>query len=249
MSIANIKKAAPLVHCMTNYVVANFTANGLLAIGASPIMADEIEEVAEVTAISNALLLNIGTLNTRTKESMLNAGKKANELHIPVLLDPVGVGVSAFRRQAIKQLLNEVQFTCIRCNPSELAALAGVEWQARGVDAGTGDMDIASAAMAVATKYQCIVIVTGACDYITDGQKIVSIRGGHEKMQAVTGTGCLLSAICTAALAIERDTFEHLQAILAEYKEVASLHGTKDMGSFQMEILNELHRLSAGVTQ
>ena len=247
MPIKQIRNTKPLVHCMTNYVVANFTANGLLAIGASPIMADEISEVEEMVAISNALLINIGTINTRTKEAMLIAGKKANERGTPVVLDPVGVGATTFRQQVVKELLENVRFDLLRCNAGELATIAGVSWQAKGVDSGEGEMDIAVVAKHVAEKWNCIVVVTGAFDYITDGDNEFWVAGGHERMTEVTGTGCLLSAICAAVLTLEGESLLDLRDVLQEYKKVAELAAQSPLlGSFQIEVLNSLHQLSRG---
>lgn len=129
MIFQTIRQQQPLIHCITNYVVANFQANGLLALGASPVMADDSHEVEEMVAIAEALLINIGTLNDRTKEAMLLAGKKANTLGIPVILDPVGAGATVYRKETVHQLLTDIQFAVIRCNKGELAALVNVEWQ------------------------------------------------------------------------------------------------------------------------
>lgn len=247
MPIKQIRNKKPLVHCMTNYVVANFTANGLLAIGASPIMADEIAEVEEMVAISNALLINIGTINTRTKEAMLKAGKKANELGTPVVLDPVGVGATSFRQQIVKELLENVRFDLLRCNAGELATIAGVSWQSKGVDSGEGEMDIAVITKQVAKKWNCIVLVTGASDYVTDGENEFWVAGGHERMTEVTGTGCLLSAICAAVLALKGEALFNLRDVLQLYKKVSELAAQSAfLGSFQIEVLNSLHQLSRG---
>lgn len=247
MSLYNIRRRNPLVHCITNNVVTNFTANGLLATGASPIMADEVEEMNDVVSVVDALLINIGTIHARSRDAMLVAGKKANERAIPVVLDPVGVGVSAFRKETVKELLENVAFTLIRCNTGELATIAGVEWQSKGVDSGTGDMEVAEVAKAVAKKYNCLVIVTGPTDVITDGEMILYTTGGHELMTQVTGTGCLLSAICAAALTVDENSLELLQEVMQNYKDVATKASEEDLlGSFQVEVLNAIHELSRG---
>lgn len=247
MPIKQIRKKKPLVHCMTNYVVANFTANGLLAIGASPVMADEVTEVEEMVAIANALLINIGTLNIRTKEAMLLAGKKANKLGTPVVLDPVGVGATKFRQQAVNELLESVRFDLLRCNVGELATIAGVSWEVKGVDSGEGEMDIATVAAHVAKKWNCIVVVTGASDYVTDGDHGFWVAGGHIQMTEVTGTGCLLSAICAAVLTLEGEPLLNLRDVLQVYKKVSEQAMLSPLlGSFQIEVLNSLHQLSRG---
>ncbi|WP_150285480.1 hydroxyethylthiazole kinase [Rummeliibacillus sp. TYF-LIM-RU47] len=247
MSLLKINQENPLIHCITNYVVANFTANGLLAIGASPVMADEIAEVGDMVSVASGLLVNIGTINGRTKEAMIVAGRKANEVGIPVVLDPVGVGATAFRRETVKNLLREIKFDLIRCNTGELAAIAGVNWDSKGVDSGVGEMDIEQTAKAIAKQYNCFVIVTGEVDIATNGESIDYIAGGHELMTKITGTGCLLSAICTAALAVERNDLSILVDVLKDYKKVAEKARQKEwLGTVQQEVLNQLHQIAGG---
>lgn len=246
MILQAIRKKQPLIHCITNYVVANFQANGLLAIGASPVMADEAHEVEEMVSIASALLINIGTLNERTKESMLLAGKKANALGIPVILDPVGVGATSFRKETVQQLLAEVKFVLIRCNIGELAAIANVNWQQKGVDSGSGSIALSDEAKKIAQQYNCIVIVTGEKDFITNGEQSQWIAGGHHQMTEITGTGCLLSAICGAAFVAGDEPFIQLVDTLRIYKKIAENANlnTPYIGDFQITVLNELNRLS-----
>ncbi len=246
MILQTIRKQQPLIHCITNYVVANFQANGLLAIGASPVMADEVDEVDEMVKIASALLLNTGTINNRTKESMLRAGKMANTLDIPVVLDPVGAGATTFRKKTVHQLLAEVKFAVIRCNMGELAAIANVSWQQKGVDSGSGSICIEEEAKQIAQRYDCIVIVTGEKDFITDGEQMQWIVGGHYQMTEVTGTGCLLSAICAAAYGAHNEPFKQLAGTLLAYKKLAeqAAFSTQNIGDFKIAVLNELHRLS-----
>ncbi|GLC88287.1 hydroxyethylthiazole kinase [Lysinibacillus piscis] len=240
-----IRQQQPLVHCITNYVVANFQANGLLAIGASPVMADDPNEVEEMVSIASALLLNIGTLNERTRKSMLLAGKKANAQGIPVVLDPVGAGATTFRKQTVQQLLAEIHFAVIRCNAGELAAMTNTAWQQKGVDSGDGTIDLVAEAKQLAQRQHCIVIVTGERDLITDGEQVEWLTGGHVQMTAITGTGCLLSAICGAAYTVGNKPFQQLAQTLALYKKVAEQAiATPAIGDFQLAILNELHAFS-----
>jgi len=246
MIFQTIRKKSPLIHCITNYVVANFQANGLLAIGASPVMADGNDEVEEMVAIASSLLINIGTLNDKTKESMILAGKKANALGIPVVLDPVGAGATTYRKQTVKQLLEEIEFAVIRCNIGELAAIANVKWQQKGVDSGTGSISLENEAKRIAQLYHCIVIVTGEKDFITDGNHQQWITGGNPYMTEVTGTGCLLSAICCAAFVSDNQPYNQLVDVLRCYKKIAEQAGstTQYIGDFQIAVLNELYRLS-----
>lgn len=243
--LAKIRHAKPIVHCITNYVVANFTANGLLAIGASPVMADAIEEVADMVSIADALLLNIGTVNTRSAEAMLVAGKKANECGVPVVLDPVGVGATHFRKSVVMQLLEQVNIDAIRCNEGELASIYGATWVSRGVDSGNGDMDTMYVAQEVARKYECIVVVTGEADLVTDGHDVIEVKGGNIYATHVTGTGCLLSSICAAVLAGSEQPMQDLASTLKQYKEASEQSG-KELGIFPIHFINALQRLSEG---
>ena len=204
-SFENVRKNCPLIHNITNYVTVNDCANIVLACGASPIMSDDKDEVAEITTICGGLNINIGTLNSRTIESMLIAGKRANELNHPVVLDPVGAGASKLRTETAQKLLEEVKFTVIRGNISEIKTLASGSGTTKGVDADVADkvtednLDSAVAfAKAFAAKTGAIIAITGAIDIVADGNKAYCIRNGHPMMSSITGTGCQLSAMTTA---------------------------------------------------
>lgn len=191
---------SPLVHCMTNYVSANDCANLLLACGASPIMADDLEEVAEVTAMCDGLVLNMGTPNPRKIEAMLRAGQEANRLGHPAVLDPVGVGSSAIRQDGARRLLEQVRFAAIRGNASEIATLVSGTAAHRGVDAD-GDSSAINAernALQLAKQTGAVVIVTGDTDIVTDGSTCYRVINGHPMMRLVTGAGCQLSALIGA---------------------------------------------------
>lgn len=245
MSLCKIRQQNPLVYCITNTVAANFTANGLLAIGASPLMSDEVAEARELVNIADALLLNIGTVHTATAKAMLVAGKAANEKGIPVILDPVGVGASSYRQQVFEQILEQVNVQCIRCNVGELAAIAGVHWESRGVDSGDGEIDVIEVAKLIANAYETIVFVTGSTDVVTNGQEVMEIAGGDQRITEVTATGCLLSAICAAALTIAQESLSTLGHIAQDYKRVATMASQQQqIGHFQYELLNALQQLS-----
>lgn len=243
MSLRKINEKKPLVHCITNYVVANFTANGLLAIGASPVMADAIQEVAEMASKADALLLNIGTLNEQTIASMKAAGQSANEHHVPIVLDPVGAGATQFRNRTTQDLLQQLKVSLIRCNIGELAAIAGVSWHSKGVDSGSGKLDVVQTSKTVAKNYNCMVIVTGETDVLTDGDQVALISGGHEKITKVTGSGCLLSALCAAMLASSTEPFTDLANLLREYKKVSE-RAYGQIGTLHENVLNHLERLA-----
>ncbi len=208
----NVRRSCPLIHNITNYVTVNDCANIVLACGASPIMADDKEEAAEITAICSGLNINIGTLNSRTIESMLLAGKRANELGHPVVLDPVGAGASGLRTDTAKKLLKEVKFSVIRGNISEIKALACGTGNTKGVDADIADKvteenlkDAIAFAKDFARKTSAVVAITGAIDIVADSDKAYCIRNGHPMMSAITGTGCQLSAMTAAFVTANAD--------------------------------------------
>lgn len=204
-----VRSAAPLIHNITNYVTANDVANLLLACGASPIMAEDENEAEEVTSICAGLNLNIGTLSRQKLRAMLLAGKEARRLGHPVLLDPVGVGVSRFRMEAAAQIVQEIRPDVIRGNGSEIRMLAAAgSAPARGVDADLADAvtedQLAEAALRVKQQAEhmgCILAVTGRVDLITDGRTCYCISNGRPEMSRITGTGCQLSGLTTAFLA------------------------------------------------
>ena len=208
----NVKQQSPLVHNITNYVTVNDCANMVLACGASPIMADDPEEVEEITSICAGLNINLGTLNSRTVKSMLLAGKQANRLCIPAVLDPVGVGASALRTRTAQQLLQQVKFAVVRGNVSEIKCLATGIGSTKGVDAALQDKvtpDNLDAMVAFAkdfaAKTGAVVAMTGAIDIVCNADTAYCIYGGHPMMSAVTGTGCQLSALMAAFVAANRD--------------------------------------------
>lgn len=192
-----VREKAPLIHNITNYVTVNDVANIELAMGASPIMADDENEAADIASIANTLVINIGTLNSRTIVSMIKAGKAANAKGIPVVFDPVGAGASALRNQTTEKLLSEVKMTVIRGNASEVGFIAGVSANTKGVDVSLEDVrrDKLSAAKTVAEKYGCTVAVTGEVDVITDGTRACEIRNGTTELSRVTGTGCMTTGL------------------------------------------------------
>ena len=209
---ANVRNNCPLIHNITNYVTVNDCANVLLACGGSPIMSDDKEEVAEITTICSGLNINIGTLNQRTIASMLIAGKKANELNHPVVLDPVGAGASKLRTETAMQLLEEVKFAVIRGNISEIKTLALGSGTTKGVDADVADRvteenleEMVAFAKAFAEKTGAVIAITGAIDIVADDKTAYCIRNGHPMMSAVTGTGCQLSAMTAAFVTANPD--------------------------------------------
>ena len=208
-----VRRQTPVVHSITNYVTVNDCANMILAAGGSPIMADDAAEVEQIVALSSALVLNIGTLNARTVESMLAAGKRANALNIPVVLDPVGAGASDLRNETLRRLLQEVRFAVIKGNSSEIRFLAGEKATARGVDADQGALvsedNLAPAARMAAdlsAATGAVVIVSGRIDIVAHAQKAWAVSNGDPLMTRITGSGCMTAVVvgcCVAAAPTE----------------------------------------------
>ena len=210
--LENVRMQVPLVHNITNYVTVNDVANVLLACGGSPIMADEAEEVEDITSICGGLNINIGTLNKRTIAGMLLAGKRAKELGHPVLLDPVGAGASALRTGTAIELMDTLHPTVIRGNISEIKTLASGSGTTKGVDADVADavteetLDQAVAFVkAFAKKTGAVVAVTGAIDLVGDDTRVYCIRNGNARMSSITGTGCQLSSMTAAFVTANPD--------------------------------------------
>jgi hydroxyethylthiazole kinase len=204
-SLQRLRDAKPLVHQITNYVVMNETANATLALGALPVMAHAREEVEEMAGIAGALVLNIGTLSPHWVEAMVLAGRVANERGIPVVLDPVGAGATTYRTDTARRLLDELDVTVLRGNAGEVATLVGVEAEVRGVESiGTGS-DPGELAREAGRRLGLVASVTGAVDHVSDGERVIAVENGHPLLAAVTGTGCMSSALTGCFLAVNQD--------------------------------------------
>ncbi|UNK21203.1 hydroxyethylthiazole kinase [Paenibacillus sp. N3/727] len=249
--LEKVRTNKPLVHNMTNVVVTNFTANGLYALGASPVMAYSPDEVADMAKIAGALVLNIGTLSRELVDAMIIAGQSANTHGVPVLLDPVGAGATTFRTESALRILSEVKISLVRGNAAEIAHLVGEEREIKGVDAGDsadgGNVDLAIRA---ARELNTIVAITGQEDVITDGTLVRIISGGDVLLTKVTGAGCLLTSVLGAFAAVEPDLMLAGTVGLAFYSAAASQAAdrTSDLGpgSFQIAFLDELSKLHPG---
>ncbi|MDR9796903.1 hydroxyethylthiazole kinase [Aeribacillus pallidus] len=248
LALEKVRAQNPLVHNITNVVVTNFTANGLLAIGASPVMAYAKEEVADMAKISGALVLNIGTLSPEVIEAMIIAGKSANEHGVPVILDPVGAGATPYRTEAVREILKEVRISVIRGNAPEIANVIGEKLAMKGVDAADSAADPVSLAKKAAEELNTVAVITGKEDVATDGKTTYLIQNGHPILTKVTGTGCLLTSIIGAFSAVEKDSLAASVASLVTYGVAAEiafdLTEEKGPGSFQIELLNQLAKVT-----
>lgn len=244
-NLKKLRKKKPLIHNITNYVVMNYTANALLACGASPVMAHAPEEVEEMVSLAGALVLNIGTLTPYWIDSMLKAGKHANELNIPIILDPVGSGATRLRTDSAKRLLNELSINVVRGNASEVLSLAHEGSQTKGVDSIHRVDEAADAAVILSNELKTTLAITGAIDLITDGERIHRVSNGHELMGYTTGTGCTATVIIGAFLAVDRDPVEATTTALAYFGlagEKAAIKA-KTPGSFQIAMLDALYTI------
>jgi hydroxyethylthiazole kinase len=200
-----LRETKPLIHQITNYVVMNETANATLALGALPVMAHAREEVEEMAAIAGALVLNIGTLSPHWIDAMLLAGRVANERGIPLVLDPVGAGATTYRTETAKRILDEIDVTVLRGNAGEIATLVGVAAEVRGVESIATGGDPADLARQAGRRLGLVASVTGVVDHVSDGETVISVANGHPLMAAITGTGCMSSALTGCFLAVNGD--------------------------------------------
>ena len=245
-SIELIRSHAPVVHNITNYVVMNNTANALLAIGASPVMAHAEEEVEEMVNIASALVINIGTLSERWISSMFKAARHARKKGIPVILDPVGAGATAYRTKTARDLIAGEPPTIIRGNASEIMALYNDKSKTKGVDSAECSDAAIDIAKRLSKIHKCVICVSGEIDYIIDKEKIVKIKNGHPMMSRVTGLGCTASALCGAFAAVKRQPFEATAAAMAVMGIAGEIAAeiAAGPGSLQIHFLDALYRFS-----
>jgi hydroxyethylthiazole kinase len=202
-TLRELRERKPLVHQITNYVVMNETANATLALGALPVMAHAREEVEEMAGLASALVLNIGTLSKHWIEAMLLAGRAANTRGIPVVLDPVGAGATAYRTDTARRILDEVRVTILRGNPGEVATLVGAGAEVRGVESMAAGLEPAELAREAARQLGLVASVTGPVDHVSDGERTLAVGNGHPLLAAVTGTGCISSALTGCFVAVK----------------------------------------------
>jgi hydroxyethylthiazole kinase len=245
-SLRRLREVKPLVHQITNYVVMNETANATLALGALPVMAHAREEVEEMVALAGALVINIGTLSPHWVEAMLAAGRKANELGVPVVLDPVGAGATTYRTETAKRILDDVGVAVLRGNAGEVATLVGVAAEVRGVESIGAGGDAAELARSAARSLGVVASVTGAVDHVSDGERVLAVSNGHPLLASITGTGCMSSAVTGCFLTVNRDrpleaAAEALVAFGVAGEDAAV--GARGPGSFHVQLYDALAAL------
>ncbi|MES2503779.1 MAG: hydroxyethylthiazole kinase [Myxococcota bacterium] len=244
--LALIREKKPLIHCVTNFVTMNWVANGLLSLGASPIMAHAIEEVSDLVHISNALVLNIGTLEARWINSMKTALDAALECHIPVILDPVGAGATRFRTHTAHDLLAQGGVSVVKGNASEVCALAGEKLTTRGVDSSLTPDEALRAAEKLEHEFGCVVVISGKQDIVIAAGSQLRVYNGTPMMTRVTGMGCLVSALMGAFCAVQDDPFiaaAHTMATCGIVGEIA-LTNANGPGSYSVSFLDFLSHVN-----
>ncbi|VVS91590.1 hydroxyethylthiazole kinase [Desulfoluna spongiiphila] len=245
-NLSRIRESNPLVHNITNYVVMNYTANALLSLGASPVMAHAENEVEEMVSFAGALVLNIGTLSDPWIRAMITAGARARAMGTPVILDPVGSGATTLRTRTATRIIREAGVTLIRGNASEILSLQQEGSGTRGVDAVDTVADAANMASDLATELGVTIAITGPEDIVTDGTRTARILGGHPLMAKVTGTGCTATAIAGAFAAVDPDPFTAGCSALAFFGLAGQRAGEQASapGSFMIALLDALYTLT-----
>jgi hydroxyethylthiazole kinase len=245
-TLRSIRARTPLVHQITNYVVMNETANATLALGALPVMAHAGEEVEEMARIASALVLNIGTLSEDWVESMLLAGETATARQIPVVLDPVGAGATAYRTETARRILDAVDVTVLRGNAGEIATLVGAAAEVRGVESMSTAVQPADLALEAARRLGVIASVTGPVDHVSDGERVLAVANGDPLLATVTGTGCMSSALTGCFLAGKPDEpLEAAAEALAAFGAAAeaAAAGAEGPGTFHARLYDALYAL------
>ncbi len=245
-ALRKLRTARPLVHNVTNYVVMDVSANALLAIGASPVMAHALEEVEEMVGLAGALVINIGTLSPRWVEAMLAAGRAARARGIPVVLDPVGAGATRYRTETARRILEDVRPTVVRGNASEVLSLVRAGGGTKGVDSSRGVDEARQAALDLARRWDAVVAVTGPEDLVCDGARELRVGNGHPLMGRVTGTGCVASALTAAFAAVEGDPLLATASALVVFGIVGELAaaGAPRPGSFRTRLIDALDEVT-----
>lgn len=252
LSINTVRQQNPIVLNISNTVTQQRVADAVSFFGGSPIMFTDIEETKDLLSIAQALVINLGTVDHYSLQRAIKAGQMANQLGVPVVVDPVAVAVTKARQQAFKQLSEAVNFTAIRGNAGELAYLAEIDWHSQGIDAGQGDLSQLSViAQKVAQRYHTYSVLTGATDYLSDGKVTHTITNGHPYFQTNVGSGDMLDGILGVSLATENslDSLSWATGIFGLAGELAGKETPSQPANFIPAVLNQLHELDDATIQ
>jgi len=242
----SLQNKRALVHHITNYVTVNDCANVVLAIGASPIMADEISEVEDMVSICDALVLNIGTANERIIDAMMKAGKAANAKNIPIVLDPVGVGATSFRRESVVKLMNAISFSVIRGNMAEIKTIAGLDAKSAGVDSLEDESDGSIIAINLAKKLGCVIAITGKIDIVSDGNVCYELHNGDSALTRVTGTGCMSTSLIGSFLGASKNALGSALAGILTMSIAGELADkSQGIGTFHTSLINTIGQMDS----
>lgn len=249
--LQKVREQRPLVHNITNLVVTNIAANALLAIGASPVMAYARQEVADMARIAQGLSLNMGTLDEDVVESMLIAGRSANEAGVPVVFDPVGVGATPYRNEVAQKVMTELNLAVLRGNAGEIGVLLGAGGLVKGVDSSGANENLGQAMAQYAKRHQSVVIATGETDLVTDGETLWSLHNGHPLLAAITGSGCMATALLGAFTGVAGKSAAPSDYALAAiaaltcYNVAGELAAARAQGpgTFQADLFDALYHL------
>ncbi|TYP56164.1 hydroxyethylthiazole kinase [Thermosediminibacter litoriperuensis] len=246
--LEKVRSQKPLVHHITNIVTVNDCANVTLAIGALPVMAHALEEVEDMVSAASSLVLNIGTLTPKQVEAMIKAGKKANELGVPVVLDPVGAGATPLRTESARRILKEVKVSVVKGNSAEIGVLAGAGGEIRGVEAVGSSENLLTAAKKMAKGLGSTVVISGVKDIVTDGDRVAYVDNGHRWMGTITGAGCMLASVIGSFCGVERDCFKASIAALVAFGLAGELAAerpeVRGPASFKVCFFDELYNLT-----
>jgi hydroxyethylthiazole kinase len=245
--LSRVRENRPLIHHITNNVTINDCANITLCAGAAPVMAESDHEVAEMVTMAGALVLNIGTLSSVQVDAMLIAGQKANELGIPVILDPVGAGATSYRTGTTLRLLASLKISVLKGNAGEIGVIAGSGGKVRGVDSAGLTGDPVETARKCALTTGCTVAMTGPDDIITDGRRVFVVKNGHPMMDRLSGTGCMAASVTGAFAAVSDDYTESSAAALAVFGRAGEIASGKAEGpySFRTALFDSLASIAA----
>ncbi len=243
--LEKLRTEKPLVHHITNIVVANDNANCMLAVGALPVMAYAPEEVEEMVAQAQALVINLGTLTGEVVKSAILAAKKAEALGIPVILDPVGAGATSFRTESALQVLEAAKVSVLRGNRAEIASLLGMQALVKGVESGETQEEPRVIVQKASLRFGTVVAVTGEVDWVGDGKRVVRVFNGHPLLTRVTGTGCMTTSLCGAFCAVEKDFLMASAAALSFLGVCAEMAAPFSSGpaSFKNHLFDMMYKL------
>jgi len=242
----SVRRKRPLVHHITNYVTVNDCANVALCAGGSPVMTDSAKDIDEMVSLASAVVLNIGTLNERTIESMIQAGKAANKKGIPVILDPVGAGATKYRTDTVWKILDNVKVSIIKGNEGEIGFLAGEGGKVVGVDSEGMSGDKTNAAKSLAIRTKTVVAMTGKEDVVSDGTRTCVLNNGHDLMGTVSGTGCMASSVVGCYAGTIDNMFSAAVAAITVFNVAGEIAATKSSGpgTFKVNLMDVMQNLT-----